>query len=269
MLQHILNLPNLFTSCSIFCGFYSIVLASEATIGNSEPLYRAALAVIFAGLFDMLDGRVARMTKTGSEFGVQYDSLADVISFGVAPAFLLYKWGLAFYGGAGLVVSFLYLTAGAMRLARFNITTAKMSNKWSQGLTITESGGLVAAIIVVHHRSGADYVNNHLSVLITVLVLSYLMVSNIRFRTFKDIRIRLPTLLLIGGTLTIAVWLTFYFRDAAVALVFMGAFHITWGLLEEVVYYKQRRNEDMGHEVAIGDMQGGRQCFDHAADLER
>jgi CDP-diacylglycerol--serine O-phosphatidyltransferase len=245
MLNHITNLPNLFTTASIFCGFYSLVLASEATAGDTETLYRAALAIIFAAFFDALDGRVARLTNTSSEFGIQYDSLADVISFGVAPAFLLYKWGLAFYGGLGLAISFLYLSAGAMRLARFNIITKKMSNRYSLGLTITESGGMVAGIVVVHHRIGAEYVYNHLNVALSVLVLAYLMVSNIRFRTFKDVRLSQKTVLVLGVFFVTAAWLMRMYHDSVFVLVFLGTLHIFSGLIEEVVFFKRRRLEEL------------------------
>ncbi len=261
MLQHITNLPNLFTSASIFCGFYALVLAAESTVGDGEPLYKAALAIIFAGIFDALDGRVARMTKTSSDFGIQYDSLADVISFGVAPAFLLYKWGLAYYGGAGLAVAFIYLTAGAMRLARFNVTTKTMSNRWSQGLTITESGGMVATIVVVHHRSGGEQLHDPLTVLIMVLTLAYLMVSNIRFRTFKELKISQRSLIGIALAFMCIAYVLMTYHDFAMVLVCMGALHIASGLLEEVIFFKQRRMEEhqelvtgggMGPQVSVG-----------------
>src|SRR5438309_11582588 len=109
-------LPNLFTVSSIFCGVYSIMLsAGEAT---GDQLYRAAIAIFFGNFFDAFDGRVARMTKTQSEFGVELDSLADVITFGVAPAILVYKWALFAMGTAGMVVCAIYAACGAIRLAR-------------------------------------------------------------------------------------------------------------------------------------------------------
>jgi len=256
MLQHITNLPNLFTSASIFCGFYSLILTSEALVGNSDTLYSAALAIIFAALFDALDGRVARMTKTASEFGIQYDSLADVISFGVAPAFLLYKWGLGYFGGLGLVAAFVYLTAGAMRLARFNIITKQMSQKWTLGLTITEAGGVVAALVMVHHKLGLAFIQRPSSVLVFVLVLAYLMVSNIRFRTFKDLKVNQRTMAAIGAGVLGAVYVFVTYQDFAFVVVFMGAAHIGSGLLEEVVFFRQRRVEDL-RELMVGDLTGG------------
>src|SRR6478609_4018569 len=111
-------LPNLITLSSIFCGFDAIRLAAR---GGEDDIYRAAVLLIFAMIFDMLDGRVARMTKTQSAFGVQIDSLADVVSFGVAPAILTYRWALSDLGTLGLMVSFVFLACGAIRLARFNV----------------------------------------------------------------------------------------------------------------------------------------------------
>src|SRR5271165_1425679 len=112
-------LPNLFTVTSIFCGFYALTLCS----GDPSPaqLYQAALAILFAMFFDGFDGRVARLTRTQSQFGVELDSLADVVSFGVVPAMLLYKWALAELGLLGLLVCFSFASCGALRLARFNV----------------------------------------------------------------------------------------------------------------------------------------------------
>ncbi len=111
-------LPNLITLSSIFCGFDAIRLAAR---GGDDDIYRAAVLLIFAMIFDMLDGRVARMTKTQSAFGVQIDSLADVISFGVAPSLLVYQWTSSHHPHAALAASFLFTGCGAVRLARFNV----------------------------------------------------------------------------------------------------------------------------------------------------
>ncbi len=269
MLRHIVNLPNLFTSASIFCGLLSLTLASTATVGETDNLFKAALAIIFATLFDALDGRVARMTRTASEFGVQYDSLADVISFGVAPAFLVYQWGLAYYGGLGLAVAFIYVVAGAMRLARFNITTSTMSKKWSQGLTITEAGGMLAILIIVHHKSGAEQLSNYAAVMVTVLVLSYLMVSNIRFRTFKDLRVNQRTMLGIAMGFTGAIYVLIRYKDFAYVILFGLALHVGSGLIEEVIFFRRRQLEEQEGllaEVPAG--HGGGEGDDNETDLD-
>src|SRR5262245_63304103 len=113
-------LPNLITLSSIFCGFDSIRVSATAN-GSENEYYRAALLIVFAMFFDTLDGRVARMTKTQSAFGLQIDSLADVVSFGVAPSLLVYQWSLRQLGVVGIVASFLFTACGAIRLARFNV----------------------------------------------------------------------------------------------------------------------------------------------------
>src|ERR1700752_142343 len=112
-------LPNLITLSSVFCGFDSIRLSGTAQ--GDDDYYRASLLLVYALFFDMLDGRVARLTKTRSAFGLQIDSLADVISFGVAPALLVYKWSLAQRGLLGIIIAFTFVAAGAVRLARFNV----------------------------------------------------------------------------------------------------------------------------------------------------
>ena len=113
-------LPNLFTLSSVLCGYYAILTATKPEV-SADDFYRASLLVIFAMFFDSLDGRVARMTKTQSAFGLQIDSLADVVSFGVAPALLVYQWSLHSLGTMGLIGAFLFVACGAIRLARFNV----------------------------------------------------------------------------------------------------------------------------------------------------
>src|SRR3954465_6698561 len=116
-------LPNLFTLSSVFCGFFAITLcAGQPSI---DSLYQAAVAICFAYFFDLADGRVARLTKTQSDLGMQLDSLADVISFGAAPGLLVYKWGLTNFGLGGVFIAFLFCGAGALRLARFNVLSMK------------------------------------------------------------------------------------------------------------------------------------------------
>src|SRR5205085_3113799 len=113
-------LPNLFTLSSVFCGFFAITLCAGGQT-SIDSLYQAAVAICFAYFFDLADGRVARLTKTQSDLGLQLDSLADVISFGAAPALLVYKWGLTRFGLGGIFIAFLFCGAAALRLARFNV----------------------------------------------------------------------------------------------------------------------------------------------------
>jgi CDP-diacylglycerol--serine O-phosphatidyltransferase len=247
MLHYILKPANLFTSASLFCGLYSVMASAGAEPGDSRAFLQAALLIIFAGIFDGLDGRVARLTHTESEFGVQLDSLVDVVSFGVAPGVLLYKWGLEAYGQVGLAVAFLFTACGAFRLARFNIHTERGreegSRKYSEGLTITSAGCMVAALVLHHSKILATEVTNHLSILLLTLVLAYLMISTIRFRTFKEFRLSPASIAGLGAAVAIITFVLVAY-DITMLLVVIGGSYITSGLLEEMFIFARRRKAD-------------------------
>src|SRR5213082_2630833 len=141
-------LPSLFTVSSIFCGVYSIMLSSGENSGDSFS--RAAVAIFFGNFFDAFDGRVARLTRTQSDFGVELDSLADVISFGVAPAILVYKWALAGMGTGGIAISSIYAACGAIRLARFNVLAHSEtgSSRYFVGLPIPLAAGMLVSLVI-------------------------------------------------------------------------------------------------------------------------
>ena len=181
-----MNPPNWFTFASIFCGFSSILISAAAT--EPSEFYRAGLLIVFAGLFDTLDGRVARMTGTGSELGVQLDSLADVVSFGIAPTLLVHYWGLHKLGPVGIAAVFIFLICGIMRLARFNVKTDGGKKIHSCGLPITAAGGLLAAMVMAHTAIGAVDVANPVNPLWLVLALSGLMISEVPYRLLAELR---------------------------------------------------------------------------------
>jgi len=234
-------LPNLFTVSSIFCGFYAMLLTS----GTPGPVqfYRASLAVFFGIFFDMADGRVARMTRTQSEFGVQLDSLADVITFGVAPAVIVHKWGLAHLGLPGMVAAFVYMSCGAMRLARFNVLASRSpgTKKYFVGLPIPLAAGVLVSLVMFHQTTFGAAVTRESHIFILVLVLAYLMISNIRYRSFKDVHVGAKSvavlLLVLGifGVLALRVQPTF-----AVFCFFCA--YISVGLIEELVIFARRRD---------------------------
>lgn len=209
MLKHFLNPPNWFTSASIFCSFYAILLAA-GNPGDPAAFYQAGLFIGFAGVFDMLDGRVARMTGGGSQFGVQLDSLADIVSFGVAPAVLVYSWGLNQLGPLGLAASFLFMLCGAFRLARFNVgATHGVESERSLGLTITMAGGTLAATVMFHAAIGRTFVANPWGPLVLTLVLAWLMVSPVRYRVFKmrlSPKAKVAAALFLGTLITVGVF---------------------------------------------------------------
>ncbi len=232
-------LPNLITLSSIFCGFYSMVLSSAAK--NEDDFYRAALLIVFAMFFDMLDGRVARMTKTQSAFGLQIDSLADVVSFGAAPALLIYHWTLSQLGLVGMVSSFVFVACGAVRLARFNVLSMDASgaptkpSRYIVGLPIPGAAGILVSLVVannaVHGAIGAPrYAGGILAV---TLGLAFLMVSTVRFRSFKDLKLNARTLALVGFVLGTSIVILTQLKPAFV-LVWLLGFYVVIGIVESL-----------------------------------
>lgn len=188
MVRQFLNPPNWFTAASMFCGMYAIVLASG--LEGEANYYRAGLMILFAGVFDTIDGGVARLTKTGSDFGVQLDSLVDVVSFGIAPAFLLYAWGAQSLGVVGLAGAFFYALCATFRLARFNTKADGTKSAWSEGLPVTMAGASVASTIMAHATTGGVLTGPPTGALLMAATLGLLMVSSIPFRGWKTLQVR-------------------------------------------------------------------------------
>ncbi len=252
-------LPSLFTTANIAAGFYAILQTITASTAEPWHLDFAAKAIGFAVLFDGLDGRIARMTHTDSEFGKELDSLADVITFGVAPALLAWMWGFKLLPTTiapemrtkivqlGSIFCFAFLMAGASRLARFNITTnpqpsnpGRPGKKYFVGLPIPAGAGVIAA--VVHFSEGVPVTSwwTALSWLMMVVVIAYLMVSTWRFYSFKDIdfRSRRPfRLIVLIGILIALIW---FFSGPvlfAIALLYMAS-----GVLWRLQWIFRRKN---------------------------
>ena len=176
-------LPTLFTVGNLFCGYLSIWSSIRGTFDLSAYL------IIAAGVLDALDGRIARMTHSTSAFGEQYDSMADLVSFGVAPAVLAYSWGLSDFHRLGWLVSFLFVVCGSMRLARFNIQTHVVDKRYFVGLPIPMGAGAIATLVLATPERLVSRVWMGGLLVITV-ILSYLMISTIRYRSFKDLDLR-------------------------------------------------------------------------------
>ncbi|MEM6732676.1 MAG: CDP-diacylglycerol--serine O-phosphatidyltransferase [Myxococcota bacterium] len=243
-------LPNLFTLSSVFCGFYAIVLASGEP--GPEQLYRATVAIFFGAFFDMADGRIARLTRTQSEFGVQLDSLADMVTFGVAPAVLVYKWGLSDLGLLGAFVAFTYVACSALRLARFNVMTARGGGggmAFFTGLPTPLAAALLVSLVMFHQRAFSTAAVREVQVVILVAVLSYLMVSNVRYRSFKGIKPSNLTFMVFGVTVSLFLVLALWVRPSFALLSFVSAY-VAYGLIEEVVFFRRRRrDEENGREA--------------------
>jgi len=261
VIRHFLNPPNWFTSASIFCGTYALAMVIAAG-ADPEPkvLINACILVIFGGVFDLLDGRVARMTNRYSEFGVQLDSIADIVSFGVAPAMLAWAWHLHELGPFGAVVAFFYVLCAAFRLARFNVNATH--NSWtlaghSQGLTSTISGGSLVTLVWVSN----GYLRNVLdpspvALAVVVLTLAVLMVSSIPFRNFRNIRrsryARMYLAIGLAACLAGAVVL-----DPSMLFGVGATLYLTWGLVDGLAVAIQHRRLgrrlDPDEEVGIAE----------------
>jgi len=192
-------LPSLFTMANLFCGYACVVYAMRGEYETAAPF------IGFAIVLDMLDGRIARLTGTSTDFGLQFDSLADVISFGIAPAILSFGWGLAPLGRLGWAAGFVFVTAAAMRLARFNIQSPGGGDKrYFAGMPSPAAAAIPASTVFFYPAGVSDY-RAALPALAMVLVPAVLMVSTIRFRSFKtiDLQVRRPytVLLLIAGAI--------------------------------------------------------------------
>src|SRR2546422_9026126 len=235
-------LPNLFTVSSIFCGVYSIALSAGEPTGDN--FYRAAVAIFFGSFFDAFDGRVARLTQTQSEFGVELDSLADVITFGVAPAILVYKWALAGMGTGGIAICSIYAACGAIRLARFNVIAHAESGtqRYFIGLPIPLAAGMLVSLVIALNNLEAP-VSEAVGlwpIATLVLVLAFLMVSTIRYRTFKEAGLNPRTLLVFLLVTVVGVAVAIRGRPSLVLLVYFSIY-ILLGLGEELFFGRRRR----------------------------
>lgn len=181
MKKGIYVLPNLFTTASLFSGVYAVIAAIN------EDFFKAAAAIIISLVLDGLDGRMARMTNTTSKFGTEYDSLSDLVAFGVAPAVLAYTWALSSYGKWGWIAAFLYIACGALRLARFNVQVNVIDKRVFNGLPIPAAAVVISSSVILYHHLDQTGPFQNIVVLFGVIGLSLLMVSSIKFYSFKDL----------------------------------------------------------------------------------
>jgi CDP-diacylglycerol--serine O-phosphatidyltransferase len=256
-------LPSLFTAGNIAAGFYAIMQSVQGSAAEPEYYNRAALAIGFAVLFDGLDGRIARMTNTSSEFGKELDSLADVITFGVAPSVLAYIWGFRLLPHSpyhdlrerivhiGVFVCFLFLICGASRLARFNISVnpqprnpGRPGSKYFVGMPIPAGAGVIAAVI--HFYDGSPIYDPRMAVLWLLLIAGtgFLMVSSWRFWSGKEIRVgedrhpfQMVALLALVGVLLVmySEWM----------LIVLALGYLVSGVLARLAYSWERRRRQI------------------------
>ncbi|ARU27601.1 CDP-diacylglycerol--serine O-phosphatidyltransferase [Cellvibrio sp. PSBB006] len=223
-------LPNLFTTAALFAGFYAIIAAMH---GNFDS---AAIAIFIAMVFDGMDGRVARLTNTSSAFGEQYDSLSDMVSFGLAPALVMFSWSLHDLGKLGWAAAFIYAACAALRLARFNTQIGTVDKKHFVGLASPAAAAIIASIVWTWHNSDMGELAAIPAALITALT-GLLMVSNFRYSSFKniDFRGRVPFVVMLLIVFVFAVLLI----DQASVLLTMS---IIYGLSAPVLWLWRKRS---------------------------
>lgn len=241
-LKKIYLLPNLVTTCCLFAGSFSIFQSMDGKYTT------AAWAILVASVFDALDGRLARLTKSESTFGVQYDSLSDLISFGVAPAVLLYNWTLNSFGRLGIVVAFLYIACSALRLARYNVQLGHAEKSSFQGLPVPAAASLLATLVIFYaHIYGPIRVESYFTVLLT-FSLAILMVSTFRYPSFKglDFRSRRSFYYLVGGVGLIVV----VALEPRITLFLLVSAYVIYGLFEKIIFFHKRSMERQATEMA-------------------
>ena len=230
-------LPNLFTTAALFCGFYGIVSSIN---GQFET---AAIAIFIAMVLDGIDGRVARLTNTQSDFGAEFDSLADMVSFGLAPALIVYLWTLSSLGKIGWVVSFIYVACAALRLARFNTQASHSDKRYFQGLASPAAAAVVAGLIW-----NGEAIKAYISVpalqyvaLAATLIAGLLMVSNVRYHSFKGVnwRSKVPFVTI----LMFVFALVFVSAEPALVLFVIFFIYALSGPVLTLIQLRQRRAE--------------------------
>lgn len=231
-------LPNLFTTANLFAGFYSIMCAIN---GNFTV---AAATVFVAMVLDGLDGRVARMTNTQSAFGAEYDSLSDMVAFGLAPAIIAYQWALSELGNVGLTIAFIYVACAALRLARFNTQIGIVDKRWFIGLASPAAAGVVAGVVWALSDNGVGAVDLPVAVIVLFAILvalsGMLMVSNIKYYSFKDLDLkgRVPFVAILVVVLAFAV----VFSDPPRILLLLFLVYALSGPVQYVLHLRKRKN---------------------------
>ena len=233
-------LPNTLTLCGMYCGFYAIMSAIN---GN---FLHAAWAIILANIFDGLDGWIARLTNTTTRFGVELDSLSDLVAFGVAPSVMIYKWALMPFGRLGWAAAFLFVACGALRLARFNVQTGSSGSKAFKGMPIPGAASIVSSVVIFYY---ADPFNLHWEGIpdksimypLLTIILAMLMVSTFRFHGIKevDFREKKPFWMLIVFVLILFVMLI----HPSTAIFVFAMLYLFWGIIENIILLVKKRRE--------------------------
>jgi CDP-diacylglycerol--serine O-phosphatidyltransferase len=236
-------LPNTLTLCGMFCGFFAIMSAI-----NGDFLY-AAWAIILANIFDGLDGWIARLTNTSTRFGIELDSLSDLVAFGVAPSVMIYKWTLMPFGRLGWAAAFLFVACGALRLARFNIQTGTPGSKAFKGMPIPAAATILSSLVLFYYEFWQGAPEKNIIYPVVTIVLSLLMVSTLRYHGLKEIdfREKKPFWFLIVFVLILFVLLI----HPSTAIFIFAMTYLIWGIIENIVISVRRRKLKQKEEQNI------------------
>lgn len=226
-------LPNTITLCGMFAGFFAILSAINGNFLN------AAWAIVIANIFDGLDGWIARLTNTSTRFGIELDSLSDLVAFGVAPSVMMYKWTLAPFGRLGWAAAFLFVACGALRLARFNIQTGSPGSKAFKGMPIPGAATILASVVIFYYEFWTGIPEKNIFFPIITILLSLLMVSTLRYHGLKEIdfRERKPFWVLIVFVLVLFV----LFVHPSTAIFIFAMAYLLWGIIENAFLLAKRR----------------------------
>jgi CDP-diacylglycerol--serine O-phosphatidyltransferase len=239
MKKGIYILPNILTLCGMFFGFYSILSAIK---GN---YIHAAWAIMIATVFDGLDGWVARLTRSTTRFGIELDSLSDLVAFGVAPAVLVYKWSIAPFGRIGFTVAFLFVACGALRLARYNVQMGSKESKAFTGIPIPAAAGIMATLVIFYYELWEGLPQKNIFILILMIFISLLMVSTLKFHGLKEIDFskRKPFWILVAIVLAFAIIVI----HPEIALFVFAMIYLVEGIVENIyLFYRKQIIESSG-----------------------
>lgn len=225
-------LPNLCTTASLFCGFFSIVKSL------SGDYISAAWAILLSGIFDLLDGRLARLAHAQSEFGIEYDSLVDLASFGLAPGIMIYTWTLFTLKKIGWLAAFLYFACGAMRLARFNLQHTTIEGKRFQGLPIPIAAYVLATYVIFYHNYFAIPPEGSYVVLAMTVTLALLMVSNIGYLSFKEFDFKHRNSFFALVLLVLAIFVVALSPETTMFFLVLG--YVGFGIIEHIFRMRKR-----------------------------
>jgi CDP-diacylglycerol--serine O-phosphatidyltransferase len=233
-------LPNTLTLCGMFAGFFAILSAIN---GDFLP---AAWAIIIATIFNGLDGWIARLTNTSTRFGIELDSLSDLVAFGVAPSVMMYKWVLSPFERLGWAAAFLFVACGALRLARFNVQTGTPGSKAFKGMPIPAAATIISSIVIFYYDFWSGVPDKNVFFPVITILIALLMVSTLRYHGLKEIdfRERKPFWVLIIFVLVLFVLLI----HPSTAIFIFSIAYLIWGLIENIYLFLKRRRMKKGEQ---------------------